>query len=297
MEKIASETDNESIIIGNTWNFWRYSSKDGFDLTRQNNHQIGSSICLETTTTAIRIDPARSALVIIDMQNFFLHPAVRAHEPGLAASKQLLENTIPTARKAGIQIIWLNWGLTQEDIDHAPPGLKRVFGACSSVESRNKQSPSKTIYTGLGTEMGDIILSSGEHVDSGRLLMRDTWNAKLYDPLFQSYESSQHSVKPDQWFHKNRVSGLWSHESPLLSYLNENNLITLLFAGVNTDQCVLGTFNDASSKGFDCILLSDGCGTMSSSSAREFTEHACARGEGFVMDTEAFRKGVKASRH
>jgi nicotinamidase-related amidase len=202
MEKLTLEANNESIIIGNASNFWRYSSKNGFDLTRQNDHQTCSSINLETTTTPIIIDPVRSALVIIDMQNFFLHPSVRSHDAGLAASKQLLEYAIPAARKANIQIIWLNWGLTQEDIDQAPPALKRAFNSHSIDEPRNIQTSPKKIYKGLGVEMGNIILPNGNHVDGGRLLMRDTWNAKLHDPLFESYESSQKTKKPDKWFHK-----------------------------------------------------------------------------------------------
>jgi nicotinamidase-related amidase len=201
MEKLTSETNNKSIIIGNTSNFWRYSNENGFDLTRQNDHQTCSSIKLETTTKPIIIDPARSALVIIDMQNFFLHPAVRSHDTGLTASKKLLEYAIPAAHKAGIQIIWVNWGLTEEDIDQIPPALKRVFARGSLGELKNVDT-SKPIYSGFGSEMGDIILPNGEHINGGRVLMRNTWNAKLYDPLFESYETSQKTTKPDQWFHK-----------------------------------------------------------------------------------------------
>jgi hypothetical protein len=201
MEKLLQEAENET-IIGNSFNFWRDSSKNGFDSTRQNNHETCSSINFETTTTPIQINPARSALAIIDMQNFFLHPAVRSHDTGLAASKQLLEYAIPAVRKAGIQIIWFNWGLTQEDIDQALPGLKRVFGADSVPGPRSVPTSQKKIYKDLGIEMGDIVLSNGDHVDGGRLLMRDTWNTQLYDPLFQSYESSQKTAKPNKWFHK-----------------------------------------------------------------------------------------------
>jgi nicotinamidase-related amidase len=206
MEKLTPEKNNRSIIIGNTSNFWRYSRENGFDLTRQNDHQVCSSIKLETATKPIVIDPICSALVIIDMQNFFLHSAVRSHETGLAASKKLLEYAIPAARKAGIQIIWLNWGLTEEDIDQMPPALKVVFSRGLLDESKNEQASSTTVYTGFGSEMGNIAMPNGEYVDGGRLLMRDTWNAKLYDPLFQSYESSQKTTKPDQWFHKVSLS-------------------------------------------------------------------------------------------
>ncbi|CAF3805683.1 unnamed protein product [Rotaria sp. Silwood1] len=278
-------------------NFWQYSNKNGFDLTRQNNHQACSPICFETTTTPIIIDPARSALIIIDMQNCFLHPALMPHETGLIASEQLLKYAIPAARKAGIQILWLNWGLTDEDIDQAPPALKRLFAYDCINTSENVPTQSNKIYKGFGTSIGEVTLPNGDHVDGGRLLMRDTWNAKLYDPLFQSYESSQSTAKPDKCFHKNRPSGLWAHNSPLLSYLHDNKIITIFFAGVNTDQCVSGTLQDAFNKGFDCILLRDGCGTTSPSFATECIEYNCALGCGFIMTTEAFDKGIKASQH
>lgn len=111
MEATGPSLKDQSVTLGNATNFWKYSTSEGYDLTRGGDH----SIHLETTTVPITIDPTRSALVIIDMQNFFLHPSVRSHAPGLEAAKQLLENVIPAAQRAGIQIIWLNWGLTDEE--------------------------------------------------------------------------------------------------------------------------------------------------------------------------------------
>ncbi|CAF1270379.1 unnamed protein product [Adineta ricciae] len=283
---MSSDNENESVLIGNDSDFWRYSGKNGFDLTRGSDH----SLRLQTTTQPITIDPTRTALIIIDMQNFFIHPSVRSHPAGLVACEQLLRFAIPAARKSGIQVIWLNWGLTDDDIHQAPPSLKRAFSRGLTTES---SSGTKSIYTGLGSELGEIVLPSGEHINGGRLLMRDTWNASLYDPLFESYQNSQSHTKADQWFHKDRVSGLWSHDSPLLSYLRSNRIVTLIFAGVNTDQCVAGTLHDAEYKGFDCILLSDGCGTMSPSFARECVEYNCSRGDGFLIDSETLAKNIE----
>lgn len=90
---------------------------------------------------------------------------------------------------------------------------------------------------------------------------------------------------------------MWSHQSPVLSYLEDNKLTTLFFAGVNTDQCVSGTLQDAYSKGFDCILLRDACGTTSPSFARECIEYNCVGGGGFMMDTEQLAQGVETSLH
>lgn len=44
------------------------------------------------------------------MQNFFLHPAVRAHPEGLAAHDVLVKKAIPACRAAGIDVVFLNWG-------------------------------------------------------------------------------------------------------------------------------------------------------------------------------------------
>ena len=205
-QAVSNASDEETLFVGNSLNFWQFSKKTGFDLTRSKGNETDYAVRLETTTIPILIDPKRSALVIIDMQNFFLHPSVRSHETGLLASTQLLNNAIPAARKASMQIIWLNWGMTEEDIEQAPPGLKRVFGfrhlEQAMKATANTNDVSKKIYTGFGSPMGQVRLPTGEDIDAGLLLMRDSWNAKLYDPLFHSYEQSLVNEKPDQWFHK-----------------------------------------------------------------------------------------------
>lgn len=113
-------------------NQWIYSKETGYDLTRS----IASPapLSLETDKGMIKIAPTKSALIIIDMQsvpfflppyreltnvgwglgfgrNFFLHPEMRTHAPGLAAKDVLLSTVIPAARSNGIRILWVNWGL------------------------------------------------------------------------------------------------------------------------------------------------------------------------------------------
>jgi len=46
-------------------------------------------------------------------------------------------------------------------------------------------------------------------------------------------------------------------------FIEKNNLRTLLFTALNTDQCVMGTLQDVYLKGFDTILLKDGSATDS----------------------------------
>lgn len=71
---------------------------------------------------------------------------------------------------------------------------------------------------------------------------------------------------------KNRMSGLWCEGQPLWVYLGGEEAgrrkRTMLFAGVNTDQCVLGTLADAYSAGWDCVMV-EGCRVTTTEGARE----------------------------
>ena len=117
-------------------NFWIHHSDHGFDLTHPPSPDappVLPRLPLQTTTSQIAIDPAKSALVVIDMQNFFLSENIGrpADGKGLQAAWKLAEDAIPAARRAGIQIIWLNWGLTHEEVKNMPPATLRAFGFSS----------------------------------------------------------------------------------------------------------------------------------------------------------------------
>ncbi|OBZ79485.1 hypothetical protein A0H81_01071 [Grifola frondosa] len=66
----------------------------------------------------------------------------------------------------------------------------------------------------------------------------------LVRPLQALYEEGRRAGT-DVWIHKNRMSGLWGPQSALDLYLQEMGITTLFFAGVNADQCVLGTLVDS----------------------------------------------------
>ncbi|KIW71248.1 hypothetical protein PV04_03434 [Phialophora macrospora] len=325
-----TDPTHRKAIIGNpSSTFWLYDSQTGFDLTHPPtpthptptpNHTIN------TTTLPITIHPPKSALVIIDMQNFFLSPQLGRPKDskGLLAQQQLLKYAIPAARKASVRIIWVNWGLTQQEIDEMPPGTLRAFGfetvLASEWESYEKVEKKQAaidshgvnegchkfpdpqietsgknprIYRGLGQEVGPVTMDDGDTVvPGGRLLMRDTWNADLTPELKQSYEEGKVATPPDVWIHKNRMSGLWGAKTECTEFLDKEGIKTLFFAGVNTDQCVGGSLQDAYSKGYDVVLLSDGAGTTSPSSSQESIEFNCAKTWGFCMSCKDFAEGL-----
>jgi hypothetical protein len=62
---------------------------------------------------------------------------------------QLLKVAIPACRKASIPILWLNWGLTEKDIDEMPPTIVRGFAADNNF-GRPRQ------IKGLGSHIGRV---------------------------------------------------------------------------------------------------------------------------------------------
>jgi nicotinamidase-related amidase len=308
------DSNHHHAFIGTEQNFWRYSSKTGFDLTRSSNRS-SSGTTIQTTSKPITINPAKSALVIIDMQNYFLSPAFgRKKGAGHAALNQLVQYAVPAARKAGIRIIWLNWGMTDKEIEEMPPAVTRAFGfdvvsdgdgdsfdAKGRGDAVNKhgdltyQGGDAVLedgkhgrkYKGLGSECGLVEdPETGKEIDAGRLLMRDAWNSALCPPLDKLYkEGKELDVRPDVWIHKNRMSGMWGAKTECEEFLEKEGIKTLLFTGVNTDQCVGGTFTDSFSKGYDCILLNDGAATTSPNYAQQCFGTSC----------KAFADGVDAS--
>ncbi|KAJ7125606.1 Isochorismatase hydrolase [Mycena crocata] len=208
----------------------------------------------------IRVKREATAVVIIDMQNFFLHPDLREHPTGLKCVDPLM-NVVPALRDQGMKILWVNWGLTDHELQTIPPSLVRGF--------------MKNGRGGFGSELPG---------DFGRLLMRDAKNSQLYGPLQAEFLKGK-EAGTDFWIHKNRMSGLWGYQSSLDLFLQENGITTLLFAGVNADQCVSGTLIDAYFRGYDCVLIQDATATTSPAGGFENVVYNIGNSYGFVTDT------------
>lgn len=315
-------TPHRKAMVGSKSNFWLHTTEKGFDLTHPPTHDAphpsSGALTMQTTTSPMTLSPAKTALVIIDMQNFFLSPSLGRSptSAGHAASSKLLSDAIPAARKAGIRVVWVNWGLTEEEVQEMPAGVKRAFGFYSipaegehdvgsvvaggvvegsvGVDKHGQSVGERGPYRGIGSAMGPVGTLDGEMVDAGRLLMRNTWNADLHPPLKAAFETGRALPhNPDVWVHKNRMSALWGASTDLEVFLKKEGITTLLFAGVNTDQCVGGTLTDAFSKGYDCVLLSDGCGTSSPGYAQECWEYNAAHTFGFCASCGDLAEGVE----
>ena len=118
----------EDVEVTGGKNFWLHSELMGYDIIHiisPGPPTIYPRICVQSTTEPVSFDPAETAFVIIDPQNYFLspYPGRPANSLDLAVVDTLLEHAIPACVKADIPVVWLGWGVTDEHIDGMPPTI------------------------------------------------------------------------------------------------------------------------------------------------------------------------------
>lgn len=90
---------------GDQWYYTRDTKT--YDLTRGNVQGSEKKFTIATTQgspdTSITIDPALSALVVVDMQNYFLDAQCRTYPAGLATVEPILK-AIKKCREVGVQV-------------------------------------------------------------------------------------------------------------------------------------------------------------------------------------------------
>ncbi len=217
------------------------------------------------------LDLKRTAMIIVDMQNDFCTPGGFLDSLGvdispLAQIYPAIGQTVKGLRTAGVPIIWLNWGV-REDVANLSPGTLISFNP-----------------TGQGSGLGDEMTgpASGKRPGPSRVLTKDSWGATIVDEL-----------KPDGadiFIDKHRISGFL--DTPLNSTLRNLNIRTLLFAGVNADECVLATLMDANFHGYDTILIEDAVATTSPQFCMDATLYNVRFCFGFTTTSEAIAAGL-----
>lgn len=187
------------------------------------------AVKLKAEAQNVMIDLAKSAVIVVDMQNDFfrddgwfgllgvdLSPLYTAIEP--------INRLLPPMRAADVPIVWLNWGVRSDGLGLPP----NVFHEGGSSEK--------------GLVMGDV--HPTRHYN---ILERGTWGAAIIDEL----DVRDEDIRVD----KVRLSGFWDTE--LDGVLRHMGITTLIFAGVNLDRCVMATLEDAAFLGYDCLVADD----------------------------------------
>ena len=221
-------------------------------------------LALASTPQQLSFDLTRAVLMVIDMQNDFCTGGGWVDHLGAdytpdRAPIAPLQRLLPAWRGAGGQVLWLNWG-NRPDLANMPPNQLHLYKP-----------------KGQGIGLGDPLPGHG-----ARVLEKDSWAAAVVDEL----EIAASDIRVD----KHRISGFW--DTPLDTILRNLGTRTILFAGVNTDQCVMCTLTDANFLGYGCVLLADCCATTSPAFCTEATLWNVRKCFGFVSDSTALLESL-----
>jgi ureidoacrylate peracid hydrolase len=179
----------------------------------------------------LKLDEARTAVLVIDMQNDFGAPGGMFDRAGIdisgiTAAAATTATVLAAARDAGIPIVYLKMehpaDLSNAGPEDGPHWLKH-----------------KPLRAGE-----EVVAPDGS---SSRILVKDTWNTQILDEL---------EPRPtDPVVSKHRFSGFF--ETELDHVLQSLNVRYLIFTGCTTSICVESTVRDAMFRDYTCLVLED----------------------------------------
>ncbi|WP_124951388.1 cysteine hydrolase family protein [Sulfuriferula thiophila] len=206
-----------------------------------------------------------AALLVIDMQRDFCATGGYAHTAGLDISN--LRKPIPHIQQL------LNTARAQEMlIIHTREGHRSDLLDCTP----NKQARS----TNAGAPIGSV-------GPMGRLLIRGEYGHDIIDEL------APHAGEPV--IDKPGYSAF--HQTDLDIMLRNQDIRQLILTGVTTEVCVQSTLREAVDRGYDCITVSDGCGSAYPELHKASLAMIAVEGGifGTVVSTDTLLKMMRAS--
>ena len=226
---------------------------------------------LEAKPEAITFDTAKTAVLVVDMQNDFgtkggMFDRAGIDISGIQKAVDPTAKVLASARKAGVKIIYIKMGYKPDLSDlGAPDSVNRVRH--------------------LRADVGDkVITPDGKE---SRILIRDTWNTDIVPEL-----------KPqpgDDVIYKTRFSGFF--ETDLDARLKKLGVKHLIITGCTTSICVDSTVRDAMFRDYLCVLLADcmsepiGAGLPRSNHDASLLSAEVLLG--WVSDSERFLKALR----
>jgi len=194
-----------------------------FDLFRAQSYGMDRS----TTSLLDALTPARTALLVIDMQRDFLLPEGYAAQVGLdiaplVATIRPIEKLLAVGRKAGLLIVHTREGHVPDLSDCPPYKLERSRRAGAEIGSK-----------------GPL----------GRLLVRGEVGHDFVEVL--------RPLEQEIVIDKSGYSAFV--HTGLQQMLTKRGIETLILTGVTTEVCVSSTLRTAIDLGHRCITVSDAC--------------------------------------
>ncbi|WP_184017437.1 pyrimidine utilization protein B [Sphingobium boeckii] len=221
--------------------------------------QGGASLTLPARPEALTLTAANTAVVVIDMQNAYASPGGYVDLAGfdIAGAAGVIDkiaNVLETARKAGVQVIYLQNGWDAEYAEAGGPG-----------------SPNWHKSNALKTMRARPELS-------GQLLARGGWDYDLVEAL---------TPQPgDISLHKTRYSAFFN--SQLDSTLRARGIRNIVFVGIATNVCVESTLRDGFHFEYFGVMLEDATHHLGPESMQQASVYNIEKFFGWVSTTADF---------
>src|SRR5712671_4474319 len=180
-----------------------------------------------------RLDPPRTALVVIDMQDTFCAPGGPAEVPASRGIVQPINLLTAELRSLGVPVIWI---LHANERVGGGSDWERFFNHIVADEVREKT------------------------LESLAAARQRVWSALVTDPA-------------DRTVLKNRYSALIPGASPLERLLRGMQVDTILVAGTKTNVCCESTARDAMMLDFKVVVVEDCCAALSDEEHRSSLEN------------------------
>ena len=193
------------------------------------------------------LDPSRTALLVIDMQNTFCQEGAAAEVPASRSIVQTLNALIDELRELRVKIVWI------------------------TMTHRNDGGGSEwnLYYNGiLGGDVRERSMESMSPTGDGQ----EIWHELNVEP-------------DDVRIVKTRYSALIPGSSHLERWLHGYGIENVLIAGTKTNVCCESTARDAMQLDFRVVMLSDCCAALSDDEHRATLENVIQQ-FGDVMTAE-----------
>jgi ureidoacrylate peracid hydrolase len=212
---------------------------------------------------AFSFDPARSALILVDMQNGFVSKNGYLDRAGfdIGEARNTLRNCqrlLDATRQAGVRAIFLQMGW-HEDLHDAgsPDGGMWHKSVALRFMRRQRQNDRSALIHG-------------------------TWDYAIVDEL---------APQPgDIVVPKTRLSGFF--ETNLEAILRAADIKTLIFVGVATNICVEATMRDALYRDYMCLVVEDATNATGPSYVKDATLFNVETVLGWVTDTDSLCRAL-----
>jgi nicotinamidase-related amidase len=221
-----------------------------------------ATIELAAEPAAIGLDPARTALLIIDMQRDFIEPGGFGEALGndvslLRSAIEPCRRVLAAARALKMTVIHTREG-HRPDLSDAPPA------------KLSRGTPGRRI---------------GDRGPMGRILVRGEAG---HDIIPELYPLAGEAVidKPGK-------GSFYGTDLALL--LGNRGIANLLVCGVTTEVCVHTTVREANDRGYRCVVLGDCCASYFPEFHRVALQMVSAQGGifGWVSDSERWLKATE----